>query len=98
MRPVRAEIGRLPDRRPEPFVAARAVDRRGFRIGDYVIDRPVLAIRPPRLPGLAVRGTFQNEDAFFRTYEDECFAAYRRLLFPASQSRGRGGVNMCGRE
>src|ERR1700722_6299583 len=58
MGPAGAAIGRFPDRRAEPFIAAAAVDRAGLGIADHVVDRPRLAERAAQPPGDARRVAF----------------------------------------
>src|SRR2546422_10715117 len=73
MRPRCAHIGRLPDGRAEPFVAAAAIDRPRSRIGDDVVHRPCLAERTAKLPRTPLGIAFNDERALLRSDQDEDF-------------------------
>ena len=62
---LRAEVARRPHRRPEPLVAAGGVDRAGLGIANDMIERPVLAIGPTRLPAFAGRKSLSKMNAPF---------------------------------
>src|SRR5215831_8516567 len=61
MRPRLAEIGRLPDGRAEPLIAAAAVDRGGFGVADHMVHRPGLAERAVEVPGFPLLVALENE-------------------------------------
>ena len=81
MGPRRAEVARRPHRRPEPLVAAGGVDRAGLGIANDMIERPVLAIGPTRLPAFAGGIAFENERALLGSDEREDFFRHRSPPF-----------------
>ena len=73
MAPGRAEVGRLPDRRAEPLVAAGAIDRAGRRIGDHVVQRPGLAERAAQRPRAPRSVALEDERALLGAKQDQHF-------------------------
>ena len=86
VRPALAEIGRLPDGRAEPFVAAASIDRAGFGVADNMVHRPVLAEGTAEFPRFAPGVAFEDERAFPGADEDE-HSLFHDQLLPAIRSR-----------
>ena len=85
MRPGRAQVGRGPDRWPEPGIAAAAINRAGRLVGDHMIDRPGLAIGPAHPPGSPFAVALQDEYALAGSQQDQNLVRHRCL--PQSAER-----------